>query len=211
MIHSIIFDIDGTLLDTARMNLVPLQKIIEEELSLEVDYESLLHFTAYDGHTTLEMLNIDKSVYPRWVSYVNQSSIKAIPYEGIRSLLEQLNTHEIQMGIVSSKKRDQFEIDMVTSGLDRYFNTIVLSEDTDAKKPHPDPIFHAMKSMGINDPESTLYIGDTMNDLIAAHSAGIKFGLALWGTHDFTFKDQCDYVFTCPKEIIEVINHEESI
>ena len=52
----IIFDLDGTMLDTEKMNMIPLQRLIKEELSLDIKYEDLLKYRAYAGKTTLKLL-----------------------------------------------------------------------------------------------------------------------------------------------------------
>lgn len=52
------FCLDGTVLDTERMNFVPLQRLIKEELGLEIEYDKLLKFKAYAGRRTLEELGL---------------------------------------------------------------------------------------------------------------------------------------------------------
>ena len=70
----IIFDLDGTMLDTERMNIVPLQRVIKEELNKDVSYESLLKYMGCTGKKALEYLGIKdiERVYDKWVQYVNE-------------------------------------------------------------------------------------------------------------------------------------------
>lgn len=56
---AIIYDLDGTILDTLKMNMLPLMKIIEEETGNKVAYEEVLKYAAWPGMETLADLNID--------------------------------------------------------------------------------------------------------------------------------------------------------
>ena len=89
----IIFDLDGTVLDTERMNFVPLQRLVKEELGLEVEYEKLLKYKPYAGRNTLKDLgfkDIEKS-YSKWVKYVNEFEEEAILYDGFEEVFKTLN------------------------------------------------------------------------------------------------------------------------
>ena len=66
--EAIIFDIDGTILDTIAMNMYPLIKIIEEELGEKRTFDEVKHCFSMSGKQTLDHLGIDyETVYPRWV------------------------------------------------------------------------------------------------------------------------------------------------
>jgi beta-phosphoglucomutase-like phosphatase (HAD superfamily) len=71
---AIIYDLDNTLLDTLKMNMIPLQKIIKEEKGIVMSYQEVLKFASYPGMKVMEELNIkDKErTYKRWVQYVNR-------------------------------------------------------------------------------------------------------------------------------------------
>ncbi|MDE8060766.1 hypothetical protein PT085_00145 [Erysipelothrix rhusiopathiae] len=62
---AVIYDLDGTVVNTFDMNLYPLMKIVEEELGIEMTYDELMHLTCYDGHGVLNALGISTDVYPR--------------------------------------------------------------------------------------------------------------------------------------------------
>ena len=78
---AIIFDIDGTLLNTVDQNMYPLIRIIKEELDEDWTYEQVVPFTANAGLKTLEILGIRDidTVYARWVRYVNEYGPGATP------------------------------------------------------------------------------------------------------------------------------------
>lgn len=139
---NIIFDIDGTILNTANMNIYPLIKLIKEEKEIDMTYESLLFALGLPGKKTLEILgfnNIDKS-YEKWVKYVNEYEKKATLYDGIEDIIKHIHSKNIICGIVSSKNKSQYEVDFMPTGLHECMSAIVLEEDTKYHKPHPEPL-----------------------------------------------------------------------
>ena len=180
---AIIYDIDGTLLNTVDQNMYTLIRIIKEELGEDRTFEEVVHFTAYPGLKIIEKLGIRdvEGVYARWVRYVNEYDKGAEPYEGILELLEGAKELGIRQAIVSSKRRRQYGIDMVTPGYDKYMETAVLCEDTEKHKPDPEPLLVCLSRLGVK-PEEAIYVGDANTDMEAARNAGMDFVYAAWGS-----------------------------
>lgn len=182
---NIIFDIDGTILNTANMNIYPLIKLIKEEKEIDMTYESLLFALGLPGKKTLEILgfnNIDKS-YEKWVKYVNEYEKKATLYDGIEDIIKHIHSKNIICGIVSSKNKSQYEVDFMPTGLHECMSAIVLEEDTKYHKPHPEPLKKVIEMLNIN-PYDTLYIGDSISDYNCSKNCEVDFALALWGAVD---------------------------
>lgn len=205
----IIFDLDGTMLDTEKMNIIPLQKLIKEELGQDVEYKDLLKYRAYPGEKTLKLLgftNIEKS-YSKWVKYVNEYEEGAKLYEGFKEVIETLNKNGIMCGISSSKTKAQYEIDFYKTGLQKYMKSVVLAEDTINHKPHPEPLLKAIEKLGI-EAKDAVYVGDTIADYRATRMAGMDFAFALWGA--FTREGiDADYNLESPKDILEMIKSKK--
>lgn len=202
----IIFDIDGTILNTERMNLIPLQRIIKEELNIDIKYDDLLKFKAYTGIKTLEVLGIKdiEKTYKRWVKYVNEFEEKAQLYKGFDLVIIKLYENGIKCGISSSKTKKQYEIDFIPTGLDKYIYTAVLADDTKNHKPHPEPLLIAANKMGIN-PKDCIYVGDTIADYKSSKCAGMDFALALWGASDLD-GIHADYNLNEPIDLLKKLN-----
>ena len=81
---AIIYDIDGTLLDTLKMNMYPLMKIIKEETGEDWSFEQVLKFASYPGMKVMEELGVkdQEKTYARWVQYVNDYEEGATLFEG---------------------------------------------------------------------------------------------------------------------------------
>lgn len=180
---AIIYDIDGTLLDTLKMNMIPLQKIIKEELDEEWTYEDVLKFAPYPGMKVMEELNVQdkEKTYARWVQYVNEFEGGAVPFEGVESVLKTVHEKGVRQAIVSAKLRKQYDIDFVSRGFDKYIEVEVLADDTDKHKPDPEPINLCVEKLGLNK-EDVIYIGDAFSDYQVCINAGIDFAYAKWGS-----------------------------
>ncbi|MGL5243975.1 MAG: HAD family hydrolase [Sarcina sp.] len=201
----IIFDLDGTMLNTEKMNIVPLQKLIKEELGKEVSYESLLKYRAYAGKKTLELLEFKdiKKSYAKWVKYVNEYEEGARLYDGFKVVIETLHENNILCGIASSKMKKQYEIDFLKTELQCYMTSVVLAEDTENHKPHPEPLLKVAEVLDV-EPKDLLYVGDTIADFKASKAAGMSFALALWGAFDKN-GIEADYELKAPLDILKVV------
>ena len=204
---AIIYDIDGTLLNTVDQNMYPLIRIIKEELGEDWSFQQVVPFTAYPGLKTMELLGIRDidTVYARWVRYVNEYGPGATAYDGIGELLEAVRERGIRQAVASSKRKKQYAIDMVSrSGFDRYMETAVLCEDTDRHKPDPTPLFECLRRLGL-EPEEVLYMGDARSDLEAARAAGMDFAYASWGSFFPMERTEPDYYLDHPMDLVKYL------
>lgn len=201
----IIFDLDGTMLDTEEMNIIPLQRLIKEELNKEISYDDLLVYRAYPGKKTLELLGFDdiEKSYSKWVKYVNEYKNGAKLYDGFEEVIKHIYENGVLCGISSSKTKDQYEIDFLKTGLQKYMKSVVLEEDTEKHKPHPEPLLKAIELLNIK-PEEAIYVGDTIADYKASKVSGMDFAFALWGATDIN-GIQADYDLNEPKDLLEVL------
>lgn len=202
----VIFDLDGTMLDTEKMNMVPLQRLIKEELGKDIEYDELLKYRAYAGKKTLELLEFKdiENSYDKWVKYVNEYEDGAKLYDGFKEVIEVLDKNGILLGIASSKMKNQYEIDFFKTGLQRYMKSVVLAEDTENHKPHPEPLLKAVELLNIS-PKDAIYVGDTIADYKASKEAEMDFALATWGAFDLT-DIKADYNLNHPKDILKILD-----
>ena len=203
---AIIYDIDGTLLNTVAQNMYPLIQIIKEELDEDWTFDQVTRFTAQPGRKTLQDLGIGdiEGVYARWVSYVNSYGIGATPFDGIPELLSFVREKGLKQGVVSAKSRRQYGIDVVPYGFDRFMGAAILCEDTDKHKPDPTPLFMCLNELGVEGKDA-LYMGDARSDMEAARAAGMDFAYASWGSHFPMERTEPDYYLEHPMELAKYL------
>lgn len=207
--QAILYDLDGTVLNTLDMNMIPLMKIIEEETKEHWTYEEVLKFASYPGMKVMEELGINnkEETYARWVRYVNEYEAGATLYDGFEQVFEALDQHMIQ-AVVSAKTIEQYQIDFVSKGLDRYMKTAVLANDTQKHKPDPEPLLECLKRLQV-EAKDAIYIGDALSDYLAAHNANIDFGYATWGSVSKDGIDHPDLIIHRPLELLQLLDHKK--
>lgn len=203
---AIIYDIDGTVLNTLNMNMYPLMKIIKEETGEDWTFEDVLKFAAYPGMKVMEELNVkDKEkTYARWVQYVNEYEEGATLYDGFEEVFKTFQEQHIIQAVVSAKTKKQYQIDFVDKGLDQYMEVAILADDTKNHKPDPEPLLECIKRLNI-DAKDAIYIGDAFSDYQASLNAHMDFGYAKWGSVSSQGIDNPDYVFATPLELLELV------
>lgn len=92
--------------------------------------------------------------------------------DGVENTLRQLHG-KVLMGVVTSSRREHFDIIHNATGLLRYFNFVLTREDYRKSKPNPDPLLAAMGRNGLR-PEHCIIVEDSERDLTAAKTAGIR-------------------------------------
>lgn len=199
----IIFDIDGTLIDTEEAILQSLKDTVWETLHKDIDRRELQFALGIPGNVTLCKLGITDTerANSRWNEHLLRYQSHIQLFDGIQELLDDLKVNSYRLGIVTSKTRNEYMADFaVPFGLSDYFSTIICVEDTARPKPSPDPLLTYLAASGVR-AEEVIYIGDTIYDYQCAQNAGVDFGLAAWGNTE-TQGVSADYIFKRPADVL---------
>lgn len=206
---AVIYDIDGTILNTLNMNMIPLIQIIKEEIGEEWSFERVLKYASYPGLKVIEELGVENPelTYQRWVQYVNEFEGGASLYDGFLEVFDTFDKQGIIQAVVSAKTRTQYAIDMESKGYNRYMKVEVLADDINQAKPSPESLYRCLELLDMQAHE-VIYIGDAVSDYEAASSAGIDFGYARWGSTSSEGIVNPDYVFEKPIDILNLLTEE---
>ena len=179
----VVFDVDGTLADTEESVLSSLAQIVQEETGKTLPRNELEFALGIPGKDALVKLGIySQATLDRWchVAASFKSTISVFP--GLLEVIAKLIDTGCHLGIVSSRARDEYAEEIAPLGFDRYFEHIILVEDTTEHKPAPEPMLEYLRRTGAN-PDSVIYVGDTVYDEQCATAAGVSFARAAWGSH----------------------------
>lgn len=182
MLQAIIFDVDGTILDTEQAILQSLQRTLREETEKEYALDELRFALGIPGKDTLRQLNVDdlETVHQKWSAAVLDFSQEVSVFSNMEAVIQSLASKPLQLGIVTSKTRQEVTDEFDPFKLSNYFTQIISASDTVQHKPHPEPLITCLELLQVA-PEDAIYIGDSIYDLQCAKQAGVKFALALWG------------------------------
>ncbi|KPW03296.1 HAD family hydrolase [Pseudoalteromonas sp. P1-11] len=183
-----LFDLDGTLLDTADDLGAALNAVLKSEGVAQVTPEAYRKVASNGAGALLEL-----GFKAQWASLPQTERIKQLVshysqnlathtrcFEGIESLLIALENQGIKWGIMTNKPG--FLTDPLVAAIPALKNAhVVISGDTLTEaKPSPLPLLHCTKLMNV-DPKRCLYIGDAQRDIEAGKAAGMHTATALWG------------------------------
>ncbi len=211
-IENFIFDIDGTLIDTIDMYMPAMIDTLAQHGhpvapdKVEQTKHDLFGITGQDA---LRLAGISEDEIPAiqqdWFDLAYQRADQAKVIEGIPEMLNTLaNREDAKIAIATSKLADEYQEYFVNKyDFAKLFKVAITSADTKKHKPTPDPILAAMNKMRA-DPATTVYVGDTINDMKAAHAAGAKFAGALYSSANPDSIKDADFPLMKPADLLEI-------
>lgn len=205
MYKYIVFDVDGTMIDTEEAVMYAYQSVIFKKHGRYFTPEELLKGYGVPTPKSLEAFgftDIEKAVKD-YYEYLIEGFSKNRIFDGISELIFTLKNMDIPLGVVTSRSRFEVEVDTCMDCLKDKFKTIITSDDTVLHKPDAEPLLKAMEILNA-EADETLFIGDTQFDRLCAKNAGVRFALALWGTNNAENID-ADYYFKKPEELLEIL------
>ena len=183
MINTVLFDFDGTLVNTNDVIIASWQHTYKHYRGRE---ESIEKITACFGEPLLITMAREfpgvapeesAEVYRHFQQQNAHLLVKIFP--GIVDLLKALKEAGYRMGIVTSRTRESALRYMDMFGITEYFEAMVTCDDTTVHKPNPEPILLGLEKMGITKDEAIM-IGDSPFDIKCANNAGVKSVMVDW-------------------------------
>lgn len=186
--NAILFDLDGTLLDTARDLGNALNQILSTLNRPTVAYEVYRNIASDGAKGMLELgfgedlKNYDfANLRQQFLDYYeNNICVDTDYFVGVENLLLALNQNNIPWGIVTNKP-EFLTLQLVTSFPLLQNCAVIISGDTlNERKPHPLPLLHAQEKLALESP-NTWYVGDAERDIQAANAANMVSVIAEYG------------------------------
>ena len=187
-IEAVLFDLDGTLLDSFPDFLASLENININSSSKKID-ESIVRANVSDGSSKLLKLVFDIDADDEGFdehkrNFLNEYEKNILMYgnlfHGVSDLLNFLLDKKIPYGIVTNKPRKYTEIILKKSSLLRQSKVVICCDDGFKSKPNPEGINHACNILGVPN-SKCIYVGDHENDLNASLAAGTISGVCTFG------------------------------
>lgn len=172
-IRAVLFDWDGTLVDSAEASFRCYQRLFGS-FGLTYEREDFARTYSPDWYRTYEALGLARERWPeadsRWLTLYAGEKSALIP--GAVQALDNLRRAGVPAGIVTSGSRTRVEPEVAALGLDGMFATRVFCEDCERRKPDPEPLRLALGRLGIA-PAEAAYVGDSPEDVEMARAAGV--------------------------------------
>ncbi len=176
MLRGIIFDIDGTLLDSNDAHAACWVQALTEN-GHEVPYETVRELIGKGADHILDDLQVTENreqiVERRKQLFFDEHLAQCLATPGVRSLLKELRGRGLKIAVATSASAAEVEKLLTQAGVEDLFEIGTSADDVDASKPDPDVIVAAMEKLGMKASEVVM-IGDTPYDIIAAKRAGVR-------------------------------------
>lgn len=175
MIKAVLFDFDGTLIDTNELIFKSYRKAFKEVLNRDIDDEEILRLYGRPLYGSLmEYGEPGEMLYKIYREFnETQHDNLAKPFAGVYDGIQEISDKGYKIGIVTSKRMHLVKRGLDLIGIAGFFDVIITPDDTQKGKPDPEPILLGCEKLGVL-PEETIYVGDSVFDMQAAKAAGTQ-------------------------------------
>lgn len=179
MIHAIVFDMDGVLIDAREWHYEALNRALR---LFGTEISRYDHLTTFDGLPTrrkLQMLSAERELPAELHDFINELKqlytmelvyARCRPRFAHEYLLSRLKARGYRLGVASNSIRNTVEVMMRQAHLDQYLDVMLSNEDVQCSKPDPEIYITAMRKLGVT-PEECLVVEDSEHGMRAAHAA----------------------------------------
>lgn len=186
MLWAVLFDFDGTLVDTTEMIHQSMRHAASSVLGREdIPRETLLANVGQPLPRQMELIDAERAelLLEAYRSHHERHHDALIgEFPGVEESLSRLRPAGIKVAVVTSKRRVSVEMALKTfPGLRDVVDRFVTLEDTTEHKPHPEPLLRGLQLLGGVPKERAAYAGDSPFDVEAAKAAGLTSVAVSWG------------------------------
>lgn len=209
-INTIIFDFDGTVIDTNRLIEEGLGYFALRYRGTALTRKELSELTGKTLEDQMAYIRADKAElmaeqFKIW--YIHNHDAKTHAFPGMKELLEHLKLIGYRLALVSNNSRAAIEHGLRHLGLRDTFEMIVTRNDVAEVKPSPEGLLKVMNHYSLTS-DQCIYIGDTAGDMLAAKAAGVQSILVGW-THlskDKVVELNPDFVLGAPNHLFMLLD-----
>jgi pyrophosphatase PpaX len=212
-LRTVLFDLDGTLIDSIRLILDSYHHTLathglpprsDQDWLAGVGTPLATQFAAWrDDPETLQALIATYREYN-----LKHHDRRVTVYPGVVEVVRALREEGVATGLVTSKNRAGAVRGLTLAQLEAMMDVMVCADEVENPKPHPEPVEKAVRLLGA-DPRRTLYVGDSVHDMLAGRAAGVRTAAVLWGPFGRSHLEgaQPDYWLERPDELLTLVRN----
>ena len=172
-ITTLLFDWDGTLVDSAQLGLVAFERSFAD-LGVPFDEETYRKVYSPNWYSVYTAMGLPEEKWQQaddlWISHYGEQLAQPIP--GAVETIEELKRRGYRLGVVSSGTECRVVREIGELGLEKFFEAVICNEQMVEKKPHPEGLETALRLLGAAN-ETTGYVGDSPEDIEMGKRAGL--------------------------------------
>ncbi|GIO32757.1 MULTISPECIES: pyrophosphatase PpaX [Paenibacillus] len=183
MIDTVLFDLDGTIVDTNELIISSFMHVLEKHGLAPLTREEMIpkmgatleqqlrHFSGLGDITALH------KTYRSYNDEHHDAMVELFPH--VEEVVRELHGKGIRLGVVTTKNKPGTIRVLDMFGLQKYMDAVITLNDVEHPKPHPEPVLKAVQLLG-SDPARTLMVGDSPMDIQSAKAAGVLAAGVAW-------------------------------
>ncbi|PPA70203.1 pyrophosphatase PpaX [Jeotgalibacillus proteolyticus] len=209
-IDTVLFDLDGTLIDTNELIISSFMHVMDHYFPAQYTRNDVLQFMGPPLVESFERINpakVDEMVDFYRAYNLENHDLLVTGFPKVEEAVKELAERNIKMAIVSTKRNDVVIKGLKLMKLDHYFDVVVGLDDVKNAKPDPEPLLLALKRLN-SLPENTIMVGDNHHDIVGGQNAGTKTAGVAWSAkgRDYLLKYKPDWILDSMMDIVSIIS-----
>lgn len=213
MIDTILFDLDGTIIDTNELIISSFMNVLEKHVSAPLTREQIIPKMGMTLEQQLQNFSGSEDVthflkaYRKYNDAHHDAMVQPFPH--VLEVIQELHRRGVTMGVVTTKNKPGTIRVLEMFGLQKYMKAVVTLMDVEHPKPHPEPVQKAVAAIGA-DPERTLMVGDSPMDIQSAQAAGVRSAGVAWSLKGETLLREYrpDYILQDMVDLYSLLEQE---
>ncbi len=187
-LKALLFDLDGTLVDTAPDMVGALNRLLEKHKQPKADFAQASKLVSNGGRALvvhgfgdeIDDQKVDQLVQEFLAIYKTHVCVDSHLYEGLLASIEYCEANKLRWGVITNKPVELAKSVLEGLGLFQRCGILLGGDSLPVRKPDPVPMLHACMVLNLA-PSQCLYVGDHIRDIEAGNAAGMDTAVALWG------------------------------
>ncbi|WP_163183441.1 pyrophosphatase PpaX [Neobacillus sedimentimangrovi] len=211
-ITTLLFDLDGTLIDTNELIITSYLHTLEQYYPGKYKRDDVLPFMGPTLHEAFSSIDPNRAeemiqVYRTFNIANHDALVKEFP--GVLETIQTLKDKGYKLAVVTTKRYDVALMGLRLTGLEPYFDVVIGFEHVKKVKPDPEPIFLALEKLD-SKPEEAMMVGDNFHDILGGKNAGVKTAGVAWSIkgREYIETYQPDYILEQMPDLLKILEGE---
>ncbi|MFN7252563.1 MAG: pyrophosphatase PpaX [Anaerobacillus sp.] len=181
-IDTILFDLDGTLINTNELIIASFLHTLDHYFPNEYTREKVIQFIGPSLHDSFSGLLPDRveEMIDMYRSFNHEKHDELVEeYETVKETVKALHEKGYKLAIVTTKRSDTARMGLKLTGLEPYFPVLVGIDNVEKVKPDPEPLLKALEQLG-SSPERAIMVGDSQYDVLGGKNTGTLTAAVAW-------------------------------
>lgn len=209
---ALLFDFDGTLLNTNELIVQTFMQIFDEKFPGKYSTQDCLQFIGPSLKQTFDEITPGETdamiaKYKEWNAANHDALVTS--YDAVLETLEALHAMGIKLAIVSTKSSEGLARGLTVLKAAHLFEVIVGADDVERVKPHPEPVLLALEKLGVSK-EQAIMIGDNSHDIEGGKNAGVRTAGVAWSVKgvDYLNRYEPTYMLHHMRDLLDIVKGE---